>query len=293
MNYETRAWGLTEYLATKLLHDAFAHVQQSIAVRRFSLVLLKGKQLAADYGRGRANVRYFLDSAFTYHQMIPRSVLKDKIASIDRGYVPLRVVYFGRLVVYKGVDHMLRAVAHAVSLGARLRFDVIGAGPEEKALEELSCELGIADRVAFHGAIPYGPGLFERLYPAHVLLAAPLSQDTPRNALDACAAGLAILAYDTYYYRELADLGAPVTLLPWLDWKAMGTRLAELSVAREPLADMARRAERFARENTQEIWLERRVGWTRQLASAPSVAFQRTSEQSATAQFQHLSVHHG
>jgi glycosyltransferase involved in cell wall biosynthesis len=272
MNLETGRWSRREYWVTRLLHDPFIHIQQVIGARRCSLVLLKGQRMAADYGRGRSNVKYFLDSAFSDDHIIPRDRLDRKLAALAAPGSNLEVIYFGRLVEYKGIDAMLHAVKRAVTQGARVRFQVIGAGPAEADLMALAAQLELGPAVAFVGALPFGPPLFERLYDAHVLLAAPLSEDTPRSALDACAMGQAILSYDTYYYRELAELGAPVETVPWRDTDALGDRLVQLDGDRARIAEMIRNGVAFARENTQESWLERRVTWTRALFDRPNGA---------------------
>lgn len=59
----------------------------------------------------------------------------------------LRVGFVGRLIVHKGVDVLLRAAA----LDDRLDVDVHGDGPEAADLADLAAELGMADRVVFHG----------------------------------------------------------------------------------------------------------------------------------------------
>jgi glycosyltransferase involved in cell wall biosynthesis len=226
---------------------------------------MKGRQLVEDYGRGRPNVKYFLDSAFSAEHIAPEAVLEEKIAELSDTTKPLRVVYCGRLVAYKGIDHMLRACRLAIDAGASLSFEVIGSGEQEAALRALSSELGLDRFVTFTAAVPFGPALFERLYRAHLLLAAPLSQDTPRSALDAFAAGQIIVSYDTYYYAELAAMGAPVTLVPWCDVEALGRKLAALAADRQRLGPMILAAVAFARENTQEKWLDQRIDWTRAL----------------------------
>jgi Glycosyltransferase len=265
MNLKTGRWSRKEYLVTRMLHDSFAHLQQSIGVRLFSLVLLKGEKLAGDYGKGRSNVKNFLDAACSEKQLIEADRLDAKVRALSDPALPVVFTYFGRLVAYKGIDHMLRAFHRAISLGARnVRLQIIGGGPELPRLTTLTDELKLGELVNFRGPVPFN-ALFEQLYPCHVLMAAPLSQDTPRNAIDAMASGQALVAYDTYYYRELASAGAPVTLVPWLDIEAMGRGIADLSLDRERLAGLVRQGVEFARSNTQEAWLDRRVRWTREL----------------------------
>lgn len=74
------------------------------------------------------------------------------------GKDPDRIVVLGRLVAHKRVDLVLDAVARAAkrpTLAERsLRVDVIGQGPERDRLVARAAELGIADRVTFHGFLP-------------------------------------------------------------------------------------------------------------------------------------------
>jgi len=61
----------------------------------------------------------------------------------------LRLLFVGRLVYYKGLDVLLRAVA----LVEDVTLDVVGEGPERHALESLTDELGIRKRVSFRGYV--------------------------------------------------------------------------------------------------------------------------------------------
>lgn len=281
MNLTTGRWSRKEYLVTRVLHDTYAHLQQLIGVRLFSLVLLKGGELVRDYGADRPNVKNFLDSAFRDSQIIAPETLDAKVRALSDPTSPITFTYFGRLVAYKGVDHMLRAFHKALVLGAEnVRLRIIGGGPERDHLVALAAELKLAQRVVFQPPVSFDV-IFEHLYQCHVLLAAPLSQDTPRSALDAMASGQAMVAYDTVYYRELATAGAAVELVPWLDVDAMGRSIVALSRNRQQLVSLIRRGVEFARSNTQDSWLDRRVAWTLDLfGSAPGVA--RSSSRAAS-----------
>jgi glycosyltransferase involved in cell wall biosynthesis len=109
--------------------------------------------------------------------------------------------------------------------------------------------------------------LFDMLYASDLLLAAPLSEDTPRSALDAAAAAIPLVAFDTSYYKDLQALGAAVHVSPWPDAEALGRNLAAVATNREALARDVERALLFARDNTQEIWLNRRIEWTKTAAA--------------------------
>lgn len=63
---------------------------------------------------------------------------------------PLRLVFVGRLVPYKGVDLLIRAAAPLVRAGA-VELHVHGAGPDEARLQALVAEEGVAAGVSLHG----------------------------------------------------------------------------------------------------------------------------------------------
>ena len=266
MKYKTGRWNWRQYWTTRLLHGSFTHLQHKLAVRAFSQTLLKGVCFANDYGNGRETVKFFLDSAFSQSDIISPSRLAQKLSRLTETANPVRLVYFGRLVDYKGVDHMLRAIAQAKVNGlANFKFQIIGDGEAREALEQLTNTLSLRDQVTFTGAVKFGPDLFERLYDCDLLLAAPLAEDTPRSALDAMASGQAVLAYDTYYYRDLKTLSGALEVVPWRDEAALTQRITALCVDRSRLANLIVHGVEFAKSNTQEIWLDRRLAWTREL----------------------------
>jgi glycosyltransferase involved in cell wall biosynthesis len=63
----------------------------------------------------------------------------------------LSLGFVGRLVPSKGVDLLLRALLH---VHGDWTLTVIGTGPEQEALEELSARLGLASQVRWLGALP-------------------------------------------------------------------------------------------------------------------------------------------
>jgi glycosyltransferase involved in cell wall biosynthesis len=268
MNLRSGRWSRGAYLRARFFYDPAFNLQLWLAARFCSLCLYKGEALASDFGRGRPSVRNFVDSAFSAEHLVPRARLEEKLSASADPARSLELVYFGRLTAYKGVDRCIDALARARALGCeKLRFTVIGGGEEAESLESLARERGVAEQVRFLGALPFGPRLFEELYRSDLLLATPLSEDTPRSALDALAAGVPILAFDTYYYRELVRSGA-VDTVPWPDVDALAQRLTRHAADRTWLAAAARRGVEFAAANTQEIWLDRRIAWTFELLDA-------------------------
>jgi rhamnosyl/mannosyltransferase len=63
---------------------------------------------------------------------------------------PLRLLFVGRLVYYKGVDVLLRALVHV----GDAMLTLVGDGADRAELETLATELGVADRTQFLGSVP-------------------------------------------------------------------------------------------------------------------------------------------
>ena len=261
MSYKIGDWSWKSYVLCRYIYDTARSVQIQIAARWCSVVLLKGGKMAADFGAGRPNVHNFLDSSHCENNILDAESLEEKIQVIRDRSQPLQLTYFGRLTPYKGVDRCLRAVAMAHEAGANVRFDIVGGGEQLDALRNLATEYGANSYVRFLDSRPFDQQFFCLLYKYHLLLAAPLREDTPRSALDAMAAGVPYLAFNTYYYRELLQSGAGQTV-PWPDVEAMTRAIIELEANREQIVRMVEHSVAFARANTQEVWLDRRFGWT-------------------------------
>ncbi|MEP0964099.1 MAG: glycosyltransferase family 4 protein [Roseobacter sp.] len=67
---------------------------------------------------------------------------------------PLRAVFIGRLVPYKGLDMGIEAARPHLESGA-MRLDVIGDGPMRGALEAMVQDAGLGDAVTFHGQMAH------------------------------------------------------------------------------------------------------------------------------------------
>jgi glycosyltransferase involved in cell wall biosynthesis len=262
--YALGEWSWKSYIVNRSFHDVFKSAQISFAVRNCDLVLLKSTSMVADFGRGRSHVKFFLDAAHDDTAVIGAADLEAKLVqrSDPHGGRELRVIYFGRLVRYKGLDFIIEAIATARRRGARVVLTIVGDGAERDALIAVSRSQGIEDAVTFLPAVPYGPQLFDLIDLADLAIAAPRVEDTPRAALDAMARGLPVLAFDIEYFRSLRDLSGAVELAAWPDPSSLAEQLIALDRDRARIAEMSRRAVAFARDNTQRIWLQRRIEWT-------------------------------
>lgn len=261
-------WSWPMYWRTHHLYDRVRDLQHRAIVRTCDLVLFKGEALVADYGAGRPHVHDFADPGFESDQIVDDAFVARKLARLHDVSRPLQLAFFGRFVFYKGVHHMIDALARTGD--APLHLHLVGQGEEEDALRRQVRARGLADRVTFHDPIRYGPTFFERIREWDVSLAAPLGADTPRSAWDSLASGMPLLAYDTEFYRGLAKSTGAVELVPWNDIGQLAARMEQLAYDRSPLDSLVTHAVAAARRNTQRMWLERRVAWTRDVLDAKS-----------------------
>lgn len=261
MMFESGLCGWRHYLLDKWMYTPLTNLQIRFASRFARLLLVKGQSLARDFGNGRAVTKSFLNTVHDDSQVISLKRLAIKHERQANRSHPLQAVYFGRIIQYKGIDHSIRAVHKCRKHGANVSLKIIGNGPDKPRLEALVDELHMHECVSFQTAVPYARVL-EIIYHCDVLLATPLSSDTPRSAIDAMSQGLCLAAYRTPYYSDLVESGA-VLVTPWNSVAGIATSLEELDSNREKLTSMSANAVVFATNNTNTRWIEQRSYWTK------------------------------
>lgn len=285
------------YERANLFHFAGAWVARW---RRLPLLLEVNSPLAEERARhGRLSLRRIAAAAERFvwrrasHVLPVTDVLADyvrragvedaRITIIPNGIVPeefhapqprapgQKVVlgFIGFLREWHGMAGVLRAMAN--SPGAEhLTLRIVGDGPALPGLRALAGELGITDRLEFHGLAEREqvPGLIAgfdiALQPAAVAYACPLKM------LEYMAGGCAIVAPDQPNLRELLEHGRTALLFdantPDAMWQAV-LALASDPARRRALGDAAR-ADITARGLTWEA-LAGRVAALAERASRP------------------------
>lgn len=116
---------------------------------------------------------------------------------------PLRVLFAGRLLSWKGAHLAIRAVAQAVAQGVRVEFTLLGKGPFEPELRKLAAEVGAQDSIRWVSQIPQQE-LFALYRTMHCFLFPSLHDSSGNVVLEAQANGLPVICL---------DLGGPATLV--------------------------------------------------------------------------------
>jgi phosphatidyl-myo-inositol alpha-mannosyltransferase len=139
------------------------------------------------------------------------------------------VVFVGRLVPRKGVEHLLLALS--VLAGPRRRqcprVAILGDGPLRKRLEQRATRLGLSDRVTFYGAVSDAQKASMLRRAQVACFPSVYGESFGVVVLEALAAGSqVVLAGDNPGYREL--LGESIALVDPQDPEAFAERLALL-----------------------------------------------------------------
>nr|WP_310019717.1 glycosyltransferase [Microbacterium resistens] len=140
-----------------------------------------------------------------------------------------RIIFVGRLTAEKQIDVILRAIT-LLDPALDVSFDVVGGGDQRKNLENLTRELGIDDRVVFHGRIPDAQlrALYSR---ASVFAIASIAELQSIATMEAMASALPVVAADAVALPHLVHDGENGYLFPPGDVEAVAARLTDVLTA--------------------------------------------------------------
>ncbi|GGF42443.1 hypothetical protein GCM10010922_17430 [Microbacterium sorbitolivorans] len=113
-----------------------------------------------------------------------------------------RIVFVGRLTAEKRVEDLVRATARIPDA----TLDLVGDGDQRDALAKLADELGIRDRVVFHGRVS-DEELRAALTRASVFAIASIAELQSIATMEAMASGLPIVAADAVALPHLVSEG--------------------------------------------------------------------------------------
>ncbi len=120
-------------------------------------------------------------------------VATDVFSYSGHGRDPRRILFVGRLNEQKGIARLIEAMAHVTAYAT---LDVIGDGPDAEALRIRAQQLGLTDRVRWHGALPQ-PTIAAFYQRAAVLAVPSLGEGLGLTAVEAQLCGTPVVAFDS------------------------------------------------------------------------------------------------
>lgn len=176
-------------------------------------------------------------------------------------------LFVGRLVPYKGLDVLLRAMALATSID----LVIVGEGPLEGELKAQAENLQVADRVRFAGPMDEA-GVADHLARARALVLPSLdvSETFGLVQLEAMASGVPVVATDIPTgVREVGDPGRTCLLVPPGDSAALAGALGSLQDDPSRARQMGEGGRRlFQKRYTREMMIDRLLRWYDSLLKA-------------------------
>jgi colanic acid/amylovoran biosynthesis glycosyltransferase len=175
-----------------------------------------------------------------------------------------RLLFIGRLVPRKGLDVVLRALAHCAHTES-LSLEVIGDGPMRSDSERLARDLGVASKVRFLGARP-GAEVIETLQRNDVLVMASRTmpngeaEGSPVVTKEAQAVGLPVVVTDNGGTRETIPPEFRDEIVGEEDPRALAAAIDRLLERRDGWPERSRRGREFVEENFDWSRLAQRIG---------------------------------
>jgi glycosyltransferase involved in cell wall biosynthesis len=170
------------------------------------------------------------------------------VPGLDRTPHP-SFLYVGRLKRYKGVEHLIEALARAVRVRADLRLEIAGTGDERPRLEALSRARGVSDRVRFHGFVSHEDKL-RLLRTSWANLFPSVKEGWGITIIEAAACGTPSVASNSPGLRDSVRDGWTGFLVPHGDVDQLARRMLELADDPALVARMGRQARAHAESLT-------------------------------------------
>lgn len=200
----------------------------------------------------RHSSQEFEEKTRVVHCGVETSLFSPRQNRLDRTPdAPLRILQIGTLHEVKGQAVLLNACQHLNAQGVPFECGFVGDGPDREPLQQLATDLGIADRVRFHGYCP--PEEVRELLGQADVLACPSVESSdgrregiPVVLMEAMASGVPVVASRLSGIPELVDCGTEGLLFePGV--------AQELAAALTAIAESPRKARQFATAAREKV----------------------------------------
>jgi len=181
-----------------------------------------------------------------------------------------RLLFVGRLDPEKRIDELLAALAR-VETRPRPVLEIVGDGDHRARLERMAADLGLSERVTFHGHVNE-PELLAAYARAHIFCMPGIAELQSIATLEAMAAGKPVVAADAMALPHLVRPGENGYLYTPGDVDELAARLTELVGDATLREQMGARSRALVAPHTHRATLDRFEEIYRALGTVPRLA---------------------
>ena len=186
---------------------------------------------------------------------IPRERIRVVYPGVDSGHfipdptigraVPPTFVFIGRLKRYKGVEHLIRALAIARRSLPELRVEIAGSGDDRARLEGIAASAGLSGAVHFAGFVDAATRLSLLRRAVANVFPSP-KEGWGITVMEAAACGTPSIASDSPGLRDSVRAGQTGLLVPHGDVEALAAAMVRLATDRARAERLGRAARGWA-----------------------------------------------
>lgn len=129
-------------------------------------------------------------------------------------YARPTICYVGRLVRYKRVHDLLRALLEVRAQIPNVHLEIVGSGPDADAVTALVAELGLERSVTLHGFVEKHRDVLDVMARSHVLCLPSEVEGFGMVIVEALACGTPVVASALEPIREITEEGKGGSLFP-------------------------------------------------------------------------------
>lgn len=187
---------------------------------------------------GYISVSNFTKKKLIYHMKVPEEKIVViynginldlfKNTFVDEKYRDPTIVTICRLVPYKRVEDLIKAIKILKSDIPNIRLKIIGKGPQEEYLKTLSKDLGIIDKIDFLGKISDNKELIKILKKSHVFALPSIVEGFGIVIIEALAAGIPYVSADIPPIKEITNGGIGGFLYKPKNYKDLALKIKSL-----------------------------------------------------------------
>jgi glycosyltransferase involved in cell wall biosynthesis len=227
---------------------------------------VQGAELAASYRGSRTNVLTATESVVRAADLAPGPPERNWSGEVE-------LLTVGRLEPEKNPLLLVEALARLErERPGRYRLTWVGRGPLDEVVRQRASELGVLDRIEFHGYVAFDGGLLDLYRRAHMFVHVSLSEGMPKVLIEALACATPIVATDVGGVRAALADGSVGLLVPADDLDALVEAILRISEDPQLREGLVARGLELVTDLTLEAEVERVAGFLARHLTTPPAA---------------------